>query len=267
MIVVACPYEVKGPRATTSWFEAAQLAACPPERAAKGKAALAAAKAPAPPKPPKAVPVKAPTSPSGADAAFMNFRGGPSAPVPGGTAVAPRAQPKTKEEKAAQRAAAERRRVASTAGASLQQWPARELGGLSGSRSRVGGGPRGGGAVVAMAHVASSSSLEARVDRLAGARSWGRSSSRTFNLGLLRHRGLSRQRVADAAFEVCATASPGAVGEVWLSTRSKRSAWLAQPHHDRAIRRRVEEPARQGAIGRRPCGTLWSGGARAARRC
>ncbi len=112
------PYEVKGPRATTSWFEAAQLAACPPERAAKGKAALAAAKAPAPPKPPKAVPVRAPTSPSGADAAFMNFRGIAAAPVPGGTAVAPRAQPKTKEEKAAQRAAD------ANVDASLQQYMA-----------------------------------------------------------------------------------------------------------------------------------------------
>ena len=79
---------------------------------------MAAAKAPAPPKPPKAVPVKAPTSPSGADAAFMNFRGGPSAPVPGGTAVAPRAQPKTKEEKAAQRAAD------ANVDASLQQYMA-----------------------------------------------------------------------------------------------------------------------------------------------
>ena len=117
------PYEVKGPRATTSWFEAAQLAACPPERAAKGKAALAAAKAPAPPKPPKAVPVKAPTSPSGADAAFMNFRGPVSAPVPGGTAVAPRAQPKTKEEKATRpkAAARERRRGGRVAPAAL--WP------------------------------------------------------------------------------------------------------------------------------------------------
>ena len=48
----------------------------------------------------------------------MNFRGGPSAPVPGGTAVAPRAQPKTKEEKAAQRAAD------ANVDASLQQYMA-----------------------------------------------------------------------------------------------------------------------------------------------
>ena len=46
------------------------------------------------------------------------FRGGPSAPVPGGTAVAPRAQPKTKEEKAAQRAAD------ANVDASLQQYMA-----------------------------------------------------------------------------------------------------------------------------------------------
>ena len=49
---------MKGPRATTSWFEAAQLAAACRSAPPKGKAPLAAAKAPAPPKPPKAVPVK-----------------------------------------------------------------------------------------------------------------------------------------------------------------------------------------------------------------
>lgn len=98
------PYEVRGPRATTSWFEAAQLAACPPERAVKGKAALQAAKAPAPPKPPVTRPKPVASPAGGADAAFMNFRG-PSQSVPGGTAVAPRANPKTKAERAAQRAA------------------------------------------------------------------------------------------------------------------------------------------------------------------
>ncbi|KAH8095203.1 WD repeat-containing protein [Aureococcus anophagefferens] len=50
------PYEVRGPRGgAPSWFEAVQLAVCPPERAPAGKVALAkargAAKTPVPPTP------------------------------------------------------------------------------------------------------------------------------------------------------------------------------------------------------------------------
>ncbi|EGB09298.1 hypothetical protein AURANDRAFT_63422 [Aureococcus anophagefferens] len=81
------PYEVRGPRGgAPSWFEAVQLAVCPPERAPAGKVALAkargAAKTPVPPTPPaKKAPSPTPADDDDADAfgAMFDFRAAPAA--------------------------------------------------------------------------------------------------------------------------------------------------------------------------------------------
>ena len=81
------PYEVRGPRGgAPSWFEAVQLAVCPPERAPAGKVALAkargAAKTPVPPTPPaKKAPSPTPADHDDADAfgAMFDFRAAPAA--------------------------------------------------------------------------------------------------------------------------------------------------------------------------------------------